>query len=77
MIAFIINLLAAVAKAFFGERERTTASEQVGADKQAAATERQANEAVSRANTVVRAVRPLSADELPAHTASNDPDFRD
>jgi len=71
--SFLTNLLVGFYKAWQAEQD----ARQVGADKQATATETQAKVKVDEAIKASDAIRPLTADELRQHDATNDPDFRD
>lgn len=72
-LSLLVTVLTSLAKAWFGEQVAVSNEQQVGALKAENNAEQVAVQAVKAADAVV----PLTADELPKHNASNDPDFRD
>ena len=76
-LSFLVELLSGLAKAWFAQQQQEADAQQVGADKQAAATESQANALVTVAQTARDTVKPLTAIDVSNIKPGTDPDFRD
>lgn len=72
-ISFLVDILASLAKAWFGQVSATNEAEKDGALQ----AEQNATDKANQVKIIVDAVKPLTADELQNHNVTNDPDFRD
>jgi hypothetical protein len=77
LLSFLASLLSGLAKSWLAQQQAEADAQQVGANKQAAATESQANVLVTQAQQARDAVKPLTAGELQDIKPGTDPDFRD
>lgn len=71
--SFLSNLIVGLYKAWQADQNAKI----IGQQAQQISTEQQAQAKVQHALQVASTIKPLTADELLSHDASNDPDFRD